>query len=297
MRLNDDSGSSAAGPAVDDKGESAKEVGRRFYADIHRKKDDSGYRITYTTDGEAFKHVDSPTKIPAEAGDKVYVDVIPVMHIDGFIELLRRGAEVHYLRRLTLIKQMRKRLGIESKSAKTDVRILMNIEEKWFKRVDEDFLAMRQLISPFRRLERTKQRLENQYKDVPDVAKQSFKRLIDHIEEEKLVVARPIIEEAERRYPLFKLIAEELGLTGDSHLLGRQALAELLTYVDFSRSFTDVRIYLGLFRQRINNQKYNHIARKALNRLTMSITNKEPRARDEEEIAFKIWLTYRRGAQ
>ncbi|BAJ49892.1 hypothetical protein CSUB_C0023 [Candidatus Caldarchaeum subterraneum] len=268
----------------------------RFYADIHRKKDDSGYRITYTTDGETFRHVDSPAKIPAEVGDKVYVDVIPIMHTDGFIELLKRGVEVYYLRRLTLIEKMRKKLGI-SKSAKTDIKILMSIDEKWFKRVDEDFLAMRQLISSFRRLERTKQRLENQSKDVSDVAKDSFKRLIDHIEEEKLITARPITEEAERRYPLFRIIAEELGITGENHLLAREALAELLTYVDFNLSFTDVRLYLGLFRQRINNQKYNHIARKALNRLTMSITNKEPIARDEEEIAFKIWLTIRRETQ
>ncbi|GBC70679.1 hypothetical protein HRbin02_00447 [Candidatus Calditenuaceae archaeon HR02] len=26
----------------------------RFYCDVHRKKDDSGYRITYTMDGETL---------------------------------------------------------------------------------------------------------------------------------------------------------------------------------------------------------------------------------------------------
>ncbi|MEM4642932.1 MAG: hypothetical protein QXF36_07175, partial [Candidatus Caldarchaeum sp.] len=118
----------------------------RIFADVHRKKDDSGYRITYTTDGEVFKHVDSPMDIPAQAGDEVFVDTIPIIHTNAFIELLRKGVEVYYLRRLSLIEKMRQRLGIP-KSAKNDVKILMNIEKKWFKRVDEDFLSMRQIIS------------------------------------------------------------------------------------------------------------------------------------------------------
>ncbi|MEM4494911.1 MAG: hypothetical protein QXE96_03835 [Candidatus Caldarchaeum sp.] len=37
----------------------------RFYCDVHRKRDDTGYRVTYTTDGEDFRHVDSPVEIPA----------------------------------------------------------------------------------------------------------------------------------------------------------------------------------------------------------------------------------------
>ncbi|GBC70858.1 hypothetical protein HRbin02_00630 [Candidatus Calditenuaceae archaeon HR02] len=37
----------------------------RFYCDVHRKRDDSGYRITYTMDGEDFRHVNSPLEIPA----------------------------------------------------------------------------------------------------------------------------------------------------------------------------------------------------------------------------------------
>ncbi|MEM2042322.1 MAG: hypothetical protein QW410_03095, partial [Nitrososphaerota archaeon] len=60
----------------------------RFYCDVHRKKDESGFRITYTTDGKSFKHIDDPTEIPAKPGDQIFVDVIPVVHTNTFIELL-----------------------------------------------------------------------------------------------------------------------------------------------------------------------------------------------------------------
>jgi hypothetical protein len=34
------------------------------------------------------------------------MDTIPPNHTDGVLELLRRGVEIYYLRRLTLIKKM-----------------------------------------------------------------------------------------------------------------------------------------------------------------------------------------------
>jgi hypothetical protein len=38
----------------------------KFYADVHRtKKNSEKYRITYTTDGITFKHVDGFGEIPA----------------------------------------------------------------------------------------------------------------------------------------------------------------------------------------------------------------------------------------
>jgi hypothetical protein len=78
----------------------------RFFCDVHRKaKNGEGYRITFTTDGVTFRHVDSFTDIPATAGDTVFVDAIPLQHTDGLVELLRRGVEVYYLRRLTLIEE------------------------------------------------------------------------------------------------------------------------------------------------------------------------------------------------
>jgi hypothetical protein len=107
----------------------------KFYADVHRsKRNDEGYRITYTTDGTAFKHVDSLGEIPVGPGDQLFVDTLPVQHTDGVIELLRRGVEVYYLRRLTLIEKMRGELRLP-KSARRDIKALMNIEERWFRRV------------------------------------------------------------------------------------------------------------------------------------------------------------------
>jgi hypothetical protein len=271
----------------------------RIFADVHRKKDDSGYRITYTTDGEVFKHVDSPIELPVEAGDRLYVDVIPVAHTDAFIQLLRRGVEVFYLRRLNMIETIRQGLGIP-KSNKGDVRVLMSIDEHWFKRTDEDFLAMRQLISDYRRLERDKQRLENQSKDAFN--KDSFKRLIDHIEEEQKTVAIPIIEEAEKRLPLFRIIAEELGITGDNHVLAREALAEVLMYIDPRWSWRKTVNFFGLFKS--NNKKkkkiYNGKARRALERLTIAVYNISPEeltAKLQKKLLRHIWLTVRREAQ
>ena len=79
----------------------------KIYADVHRtKRSGEGYRITYTTDGKAFKHIDSFSEIPAGPGDKLFMDTIPPNHTDGVLELLRRGVEIYYLRRLTLIKKM-----------------------------------------------------------------------------------------------------------------------------------------------------------------------------------------------
>jgi hypothetical protein len=81
----------------------------KFYADVHRtKKNSERYRITYTTDGKAFRHVDSLGEIPSGPGDKLFMDTLPVQHTDGAIELLGRGVEVYYLRRLTCLRRCRR---------------------------------------------------------------------------------------------------------------------------------------------------------------------------------------------
>jgi hypothetical protein len=99
----------------------------KFYADVHRtKRNGEGFRITYTTDGITFKHVDSFSEIPAGPGDRLFMDTIPPQHTDGAIELLRKGVEVNYLRRLTLLKRVRGELRLP-KSARRDIKALMNI--------------------------------------------------------------------------------------------------------------------------------------------------------------------------
>ena len=126
--------------------------GVRIYCDVHRRsKNGEGFRITFTTDGVTFRHVDSFLEIPAKAGDKVFVDVLPLNHTDGAIELLRRGVEVYYLRRPTLIAKRREGLKL-SKSAKSDIKALMSIDDKWFRRVFEGFLVMRRMIAGYRTL-------------------------------------------------------------------------------------------------------------------------------------------------
>jgi hypothetical protein len=117
-----------------------KEV-RRFFCDIHKtKKNRERYRITYTTDGTTYRHVDSFAEIPAKAGDMVFVDTIPLQHTDGVIELLKRGVEVYYLRRLTIQKRKRDELKLP-KTTRGDIKALMVIDRRWFRKVSECFVA------------------------------------------------------------------------------------------------------------------------------------------------------------
>ena len=51
-----------------------------------------------------------------------------------------RGVEVYYLRGLTLLEKARGELKLP-KSARGDIKALMSIEERWFRRVTEDFLS------------------------------------------------------------------------------------------------------------------------------------------------------------
>jgi hypothetical protein len=149
-----------------------------FYADVHKtKKNKERCRITYTTDGTVFKHVDSFSEIPAGPGDKLFMDTLPPQHTNGAIELLRRGVEVYYLRRLTLLKKVRGEHKLP-KSARGDIKALMSIEERWFRRVTEDFLVMRRLITAYRTMTRTHQQLLNKYKALSEAEKEVLKPTI-----------------------------------------------------------------------------------------------------------------------
>jgi hypothetical protein len=99
----------------------------KFYVDVHRsKRSGEGFRISYSTDGKAFRHVDSFSEIPAGPGDKLFMDTLPPQHTDGAIELLRRGVEVYYLRRLTLLEEMRSEYKL-LKSTRGDIKELMKV--------------------------------------------------------------------------------------------------------------------------------------------------------------------------
>jgi hypothetical protein len=94
----------------------------KFYADVHKtKKNSEMYRITYTSDGTTFRHVDSLGEIPAGPGDKLFMDTLPVQHTDGTIELLGRGVRsiilggLHCLRRFAGSISCRRALGETSR--------------------------------------------------------------------------------------------------------------------------------------------------------------------------------------
>jgi hypothetical protein len=256
----------------------------KFYADVHKtKKNDEGYRITYTTDGKAFRHVDGFGEIPAGPGDKLFMDTIPPQHTDGAIELLRREVEVYYLRRLTLIEKIRGELKLP-KSARGDIKALMSIEERWFRRVTKDFLlVMRRMILAYRSLLKTRQQLLNKYRALSDAEREVLKPAISFIEKQMEEMAKKITEEAGKRYPAYNMLLEGLGI--DDSLAGREALAELLSYADFvNSSLRGLKKLLGLYKPIKSSRKeywrlYDGRLHRAVTRLAMAYYRAKPTGR------------------
>jgi hypothetical protein len=191
-----------------DKAQAPVGKGVRYFCDVHRKaKNGEGYRITFTTDGVTFKHVDSFGDIPAKSDDKIYIDTIPLNHTDGAIELLRRGVELYCLRRLTLVEKKRGELKLP-KTTRGDIKALMSIEEQWFRKLSEDFLIMRRMISAYRSLQRTHQQLENKCKALSEAEKYTLKTAIKALENQMNEMAKKIAEEAVRRYPAYNKLVK-----------------------------------------------------------------------------------------
>jgi hypothetical protein len=261
----------------------------KFYADVHKtKKNNERYRITYTIDGTAFKHVDSFGEIPAGPGDKLFMDTIPPQHTDGAIELLRRGVEVYYLRRLTLLKKARKEHKLP-KSARGDIKALMSIEERWFRRVTEDFLVMRRMILAHRSLLKTHQQLLNKYRALSDAEREVLKPAISSIERQMLEMARMIAEEAGKRYPVYNRLVGLLGISGNPSAW--EALAEVLVLPEWA-SWRRTKNYFGVWRR--DRKTYFHrsrTARQALERLTISLKGYNIRGRELKEVLKTIWIT------
>jgi hypothetical protein len=272
---------------------------RRFFCDVHRKaKNGDGYRITFTMDGITFRHVDSFTDIPAREGDKIYIDTLPLNHTDSAVELLRRGVEFYCLRRLTLIEKRRGELKLP-KTTRGDIKTLMNLEERWFRKLSEDFLIMRRMISAYRSLQRTHQQLENKCKALSEAEKYALKPAIKALENQMNDMAKQIAEEAGRRYPAYNNLVDELGIDGNTTAM--EALAELVVYLDPMKGFRKTVNLLGLFK-RIRGRKkiYSGHLRKVLQRLTSSannITSLHLTAKTEKQTLHKIWKTYRQEAQ
>jgi hypothetical protein len=268
-----------------DKAQTPEGKGVRYFCDIHRKaKNGEGYKITFSLDGVTFKHVDRFEDIPAKARDKIYTDTIPLNCTNGAIELLRRGIELYCLRRTTLIEKRRKELGL-SKTTRNDINILMSIEEQWFRKLSEDFLIMRRIISAYRGMLRTHQRLLN----IGKATETGFKHTIKSLEEEMDVIASKIAEEARRRCPAYNKVVEVLRIHGSPSALA--ALAEVLTYPEW-RSWRRTRNYFGLWhRDRKTRHHKSKTARQALERLAVAVKGYGVKGRDLDEVLKTIWLT------
>jgi hypothetical protein len=267
----------------------------RFFCDVHRRaRNGEGYRITFSVDGITFKNVDRFAEIPATSGDKVCVDTLPLNHTDDAIELLRRGVEIYCLRRLTLIKERREELKLP-KTVKGDIKALMSIDERWFRKLSEDFLIMRRMISAYRSLQRTHQQLENKCKALSEAEKYTLKTAIKALENQMNEMAKKIAEEAGRRYPTYKRLVEELDIDGNTTAM--EALAELIPYLEYPMGFVKLCNLLGLFKPIRGRKKiYSGHLRKALQRMTVSANNIPPyqlTAKLEKQTLHKIWKTYR----
>jgi hypothetical protein len=270
----------------------------RYYADVHRtRRNREGCRMTYSTDGITFKYADSFSEIPAGPGDQVFVDTIPPSHTDGVIHLLRRGVEVYYLRRLTLIKKIGMELKLP-KTARGDVRALMKIDDRWFRRVTENFLVMRRMILAYRSLMKTYQQLLNKYKALSDAERNILRPAITIIEEQMDEMARQIAVEAGVRYPAYNRLVYEFSIGG--RISAMEALAELIVYLEPFKGWRKTRNLVGLFKPIRGRKKiYDGRLRKALQRLTASANNIpsfQLTARMEKEVLLKIWMTYRQEA-
>ncbi|MEM1965661.1 MAG: hypothetical protein QXH12_06060 [Candidatus Caldarchaeum sp.] len=273
-------------------------MGGRFFADIHRlankkrgRKTEENFH-TYSIDGENFSRVRRITDIPAEADDELYVDTVPVELTDEFIELLKRGVRVLYLRRATVLAKKREELGF-SKTARNDVRAMMQIEPRWFFEADESYLVIRRLAARFRSLQRTYLSYLNRARALSDAEKKILMKTVKSVEESMMETASSIVSEAERRYPCFNKVVEELGITGENHLIAREALAEITPYIERTKSFKRLKKFFGLFEAKKGvNKIYSKPARHALSRLTAAVLkNTYHRARDEEQLLKRIWKT------
>jgi hypothetical protein len=267
----------------------------KFYADVHRsKRNGEGFRITYSTDGITFKHVDSFSEVPAGPGDELFMDTLLPQHTDGSIELLRKRVEVYYLRRLTLIEKMRREHKLP-KTARGDIKALMSIEERWFRRVTEDFLVLRRMILAYRSLLKTHQQLVNKAKSLSESGRITLKPVISSIEKQLGEMAGMIAEEAGKSYPAYNRLVGEMDICGN--IKAQEALAELIAYLDPFKGFRKTSNILGLFKPIRGGRKiYSGHLRRALQRLTASTNNISPlqlTAERKKEVLSRVWRIYR----
>jgi hypothetical protein len=124
--------------------------------------------------------------------------------------------------------------------------VLMSIEERWFRRVTENFLVMRRMILTHRSLTKTHQQLLNKYRALSEAEKEVLRPVIKSLEVQMEEMARMIAEEAGKRYPAYNRLVDELDIRGN--IKAQEALAELISYLDQPMGLRKMANLLGLFR-------------------------------------------------
>jgi lysophospholipase L1-like esterase len=175
------------------------------------------------------------------------------------------------------------------KSARGDIKALMSIEERWFRRVTEDFLVMRRMITAYRTMTRTHQQLLNKYKALSEAEKVVLKPAISSIEKQMVEMARQIAEEVGKRYPAYNRLVGLLGINGNPSAL--EALAEVLVLPEWA-SWRRTKNYFGMWwRDRKTRFHRSRTARQALERLTISLKGYKIRGKELKEVLKTIWIT------
>jgi hypothetical protein len=181
---------------------------------------------------------------------------------------------------------------------KGDIRALMKIGERWFRRVTGDFLVMRRMVLVYKPLMKTHQQLLNKYKSLSEAEKEVMKPTIKSLEVQMEEMARMIAEEAGKRYPAYNRLVDELGIRGN--IKAQEALAELIAYLDPSKGFRKTSNLLGLFKPIRGRRKiYSGHLRRALQRLTASVNNIrtcELTTKMEKETLSRVWRICRQEA-
>jgi hypothetical protein len=113
-----------------------------------------------------------------------------------------------------LLKKVRGELRLP-KSARGDIRALMKIGERWFRRVTGDFLVMRRMVLVYKPLMKTHQQLLNKYKALSEAEREVLRQVIKSLEVQMEEVARMIVEEAGKRYQAYNRLVDGLGIRGN----------------------------------------------------------------------------------
>ncbi|MEM2747364.1 MAG: hypothetical protein QXK69_12745, partial [Candidatus Caldarchaeum sp.] len=125
------------------------------------------------------------------------------------------------------------------------------------------------------------------------VERDVLKDAIKDLEKRMTTMAKIIDPEAIKRIPSYSRVVEALAIVGDNHLMAREALAEIMPYVERTRSYSRLKAFFGLYKGSKGTVKiYSKPARHALARLTTAVLHKaHHKAKDEERILRRIWKT------